>query len=1266
MTERNITAHIAYVADRQTINHALPPYRLGVWQRPVVLPLSRVAPSHLLKVSNQVVPFRGRKVLLDDLAVWRDDTAQRAVVLLNAPGGHGKTRLAEEFAARSQDAGWAVAFAERDSQRPLTPLPTDEPGGAPGLVVIADYAERWPNDALKHLAGALAGSSYPLVRLLLLSRPRAWWTGLRRTFIDIYEYREWKRDLEPLAEDPDERMSIFAAARDRFGEALRVDPGRKIDPPMELAGSRFASFLSIHMAALVAVDAVAHGTALPDGSEGLSEYLLRREQEYWADMLGAARITTTDRVMHRTVFVATLTGEVARDEGILALEAAGVASDGGAATILDDHAECYPPANDGTWLQPLYPDRLAEDFLAIQLVDHLRDSAAGAWFAPVPYKLFAAEPGGQPAPWRDRIRTMLSEASVRYPRLDFRELLRLTPPMAEEPPPAAAGASTPGDVRLALGVKRGPATIRSALRLLATLRPSESAAVDAVVNARGRLPLAGWAWHISDAVRVTRRLLSTASLLADATGAGRGDLVAALHTAAAGEALLTAVETRIVEHLPPDPDPAETVDVGPILDTPLPAPTATSPLQENLDSRLRPYFRTLLETIHAGPALEAALQDASDGYLAGLRKLAVNVPELSVWLVLEEHRSTQVMFAGYDKIRAALDLLALSTVKEPAGFRNSPQATLHAINAAELDKPLYPIDSGSPTSVPTLREAYVEVAFRSATATARNAVWDERWWEERPMSSALALTLTAHFASPSATTQPFMILGQPGSGKSMLTKVLAATLPPDQFTVVRVPMRSVDPEAPVYEQVRSALDNMSNGRLEWSDLAVYGGTSIRVVLLDGIDEMVLAGARRSAYLADLVEFQRVESATGNPVIVLVTSRTVTTQQLSIPAGMPIVRLEPFDEPRIARWLGVWNAVNARERQPITAESILPFFELATVPLLLMLIATHLATSPPPAADHSSATLYRSLIHSALRWEDSKILDEPPRDDTMSTRLWPLGIAAFGMFNRGRQHIDADELKADLLALPPDDRPTPAEETARAVVGRFWFVYVSEAVSRHREQRTYEFVHATFAEYLLAEHLVMVLREVAGTPTPFGGRRPDDMLFGLLSHRPLPVYGQVLTFVRTLLADLPDAATENIRAMLDEILAHARESRVRVDYVAYQPTRRNTVAALAAYSLNAVALRLALPGSPAGFPISAIAPREADPAEHWRGLVWLWRAGLAPDEWSAAVPVLVLEDGVVRERSDYPVGARAMLVAEAELAGDDELAALLREAAPPAR
>ena len=38
--------------------------------------------------------------------------------------------------------------------------------------------------------------------------------------------------------------------------------------------------------------------------------------------------------------------------------------------LVEDHARCYPPADPGLVLDPLYPDRLGEDYLALTLPGH--------------------------------------------------------------------------------------------------------------------------------------------------------------------------------------------------------------------------------------------------------------------------------------------------------------------------------------------------------------------------------------------------------------------------------------------------------------------------------------------------------------------------------------------------------------------------------------------------------------------------------------------------------------------------------------------------------------------------------------------------------------------------------------------------------------------------------------------------------------------------------------------------------------------------------
>ena len=67
-------------------------------------------PSRLLDARSQVVPFIGRETELQRLRDWRDSTEARlSVLLLHAPGGQGKTRLAAEFAEESRRQELAAA-----------------------------------------------------------------------------------------------------------------------------------------------------------------------------------------------------------------------------------------------------------------------------------------------------------------------------------------------------------------------------------------------------------------------------------------------------------------------------------------------------------------------------------------------------------------------------------------------------------------------------------------------------------------------------------------------------------------------------------------------------------------------------------------------------------------------------------------------------------------------------------------------------------------------------------------------------------------------------------------------------------------------------------------------------------------------------------------------------------------------------------------------------------------------------------------------------
>ena len=65
--------------------------------------------------------------------------------------------------------------------------------------------------------------------------------------------------------------------------------------------------------------------------------------------------------------------------------------------------------------------------------------------------------------------------------------------------------------------------------------------------------------------------------------------------------------------------------------------------------------------------------------------------------------------------------------------------------------------------------------------------------------------LAAYLTSPAALEAPLILLGQPGSGKSVLTRILAARLPTTDFLTIRVELRQVPAEADLQDQIEFAV-----------------------------------------------------------------------------------------------------------------------------------------------------------------------------------------------------------------------------------------------------------------------------------------------------------------------------------------------------------------------------------------------------------------------------------------------------------------------------
>ena len=178
--------------------------------------------------------------------------------------------------------------------------------------------------------------------------------------------------------------------------------------------------------------------------------------------------------------------------------------------------------------------------------------------------------------------------------------------------------------------------------------------------------------------------------------------------------------------------------------------------------------------------------------------------------------------------------------------------------------------------------------------------------------------LAGYLTSPAAQEAPLILLGQPGSGKSILTRILAARLPASDFLPVRVELRQVPAEADLQDQIEFAVRSATGESVPWPRLVESGDGALPVVMLDGFDELLQAtGVTQTDFLLRVLAFQEREADQGRPLAVIVTSRTAVTDRARIPHGAVAVRLEPFDEDQVTAWLEVWRRSNA-SRWPAVA------------------------------------------------------------------------------------------------------------------------------------------------------------------------------------------------------------------------------------------------------------------------------------------------------------------------------------------------------------
>ncbi|MFF7880683.1 NACHT domain-containing protein [Streptomyces sp. NPDC020794] len=521
----------------------------------------------------------------------------------------------------------------------------------------------------------------------------------------------------------------------------------------------------------------------------------------------------------------------------------------------------------------------------------------------------------------------------------------------------------------------------------------------------------------------------------------------------------------------------------------------------------------------------------------------------------------------------------------------------------------------------------------------------EEWWQQHEVRGGLDTFLEGFLTAPKAVEVPILLLGLPGSGKSLLTKVLAARLPAEDFLVVRVPLRDVPADTGVQDQIEAAIRQATGERtMDWANVVRAAGPALPVVLLDGFDELLQAtGLHQSDYLERVANFQQREAALGRPLAIVVTSRIVVADRARLTPGGIAIRLESFSAAQTGQWLELWNRKNGayfsrHGLRPLAPEQALAQPDLASQPLLLLMLALYDAQDNAFQREASTLAGYELYERLLARFARREVLKHEARlpDEGMAQaieyELLRLSVAAFGMFNRGRQWVTEDELEADLWALLPQQAspPTGLRATlsgAQTTIGRFFFIHRAEAFRDHVRLHSYEFLHATFGEFLVTRLVAHELQDLmaadrAETQRARRSRTDDSFLYALLSFAALAGRGPVVAFLAESLRPLPTQNREELGHLLLRLFHESLDDRPVSSYASYLPRRRPAPAAPAFYRANLLLLLLVV----AEEAVSGreLFPTEPDPVGAWRDTMLLLESQLPVEEWRALADRLRLE------------------------------------------
>jgi hypothetical protein len=380
----------------------------------------------------------------------------------------------------------------------------------------------------------------------------------------------------------------------------------------------------------------------------------------------------------------------------------------------------------------------------------------------------------------------------------------------------------------------------------------------------------------------------------------------------------------------------------------------------------------------------------------------------------------------------------------------------------------------------------------------------------------LGRLLGALFSSRVSGEDLVVLCGGPGSGKSTLCRIMASELASDsQVHPVFLRLRRAKEGAEIGQFIEDSLQNL--GLI--NRLADLREIPNLILILDGFDELVMASRSRLRHFFNVLREDLSSGPLRNAKAIVSGRDTLFPRGEGLPNGSHVLSLQPFNKVRVRAWGTKWRLLHKKgpgssfhpeefiEKEERTGRKP-PLHHLVSWPLTLHLVARvhtagKLEVRSKAAKRLEKAYLYRSILAETSD-RQSYQAEGVGRLDSKKMREF-LRALAWEMHSRSIDSMDPSDVMPLLQRFYPDKTEQDLAELAEVAV-------VNSPELTKGEQTGFEFVHKSFAEFLVAEEFAELVEKVAFKSPDYGSDEPTwrmseqeaaRELAPVLAIRPIP-------------------------------------------------------------------------------------------------------------------------------------------------------------------